>query len=688
MALALLALALFMPLTRAAKTTPPPPSPVPPPISTPHYFFTIDLDPRYQVVGTGALTEDEAAKAACYRFTYGPAGKLTQVEYRRAGTPMPDPLFGVASIAFEYQPGLERRWFRNAQGQPAKDAFGIQGEELKLNAAGFPTEITNLDASGAKTRDTNGVVRYVRTLDNLNRAIMGRRIGLFGTDITDDAGYFETRKNYDNQSQLIEYSNYDASGNLLNNSDGVAIVRTTYTIYPDATEIARSFFDATGLATVEKSSGVHELQQMVDHRGFVLSEAYFDTTGAPCLDTQDEVHERRYTYDDRGNRTSESFFDTDGKPIDTKRYGFARIVYSYDDQDRIVEKSFFGADGAPQIAPNLGAAVVRQEYDEQGSIVHQQFFDGQGHPCDSARYGAAAIRIKVDGDRTLVSLRDAKDRPAKNPLGGYFAFSYKTDSEKPLAATNLYYDKNGRELSFFPRVSVINPHLYAMRGNLVMQNSARYGALAVALGALLAAFLALRKSSHTRRRKVYVPTPVERLLGWFAIFAIIEGTLRFFLTVYWSWLDHQYARMGHTIYVVETIIVLFFLYRLLRLRVTMRVLNIEREDIHRIVRNFFAKANLKPAWLERRSVYSTPPLDVRVNFFQQKYHAYLAFRRRAREGRDLARALAQYIRVEVREIKAPVRSRAIALYYPVVAFGYLLLSGTAIYTLWQLIKSY
>ena len=29
---------------------------------------------------------------------------------------------------------------------------------------------------------------------------------------------------------------------------------------------------------------------------------------------------------------------------------------------------------------------------------------------------------------------------------------------------------------------------------------------------------------------------------------------------------------------------------------------------------------------------ATPPLDVRLNFFQQKYHAYLAFRRRHREA--------------------------------------------------------
>ncbi len=673
--------------TRAAKSAPILAAPL---ITGPRYYFSIDLDPRYQIVGTGALTEEDAASANCYELTYDAAGKLRQVEYRRAGIVMPDPIFGVPVIVIEDQPGIERRWFRDAQGRPIRDASGIEGEELTLNAAGYPTDITNLDATGARLRDSNGVVHYVRTLDNLNRLIIGRRIGWFGTAITDNDGYFETHTLYDNESQRIEYSNHDASGSLLNDNDGVATVRTTYTLYPDYTQISRSSFDANGLAVEEGRSGVHEFQETIDHRGFLLSEAYFDTTGAPCLDARGQVHEKRYTYDERGNNLSEAFFDIDGKPLDQARLGYARVVYRYDDQNRVKEIEYFGDDGTPQIVPKIGAAIIRQEYDADGNIVRQQFFDGEGHPSDSEHvcYGAPAIRIQVEGDRTVVSLRDGKDRPAKNPFGGFFSFSYKTDTEKPLASTNLYFDKYGHPLAYFPRVSVINPHLYAMRKNHIMQNSARYGAAAAGLGALLACFLALRKSSHTRRRKVYVPTPVERLLGWFAVFAIIEGTFRFFITVYWWWVDHQNGRMSHAIYWVEAVIIFFFLIRLLRLRVTMRVLNIEREDIHRLVRNFFVKAQLKPAWLEGRKTYATPPLDVRVNFFQQKYHAYLAFRRRRREGRDLARALAQYIRAEVRGIKAPARSRTIALYYPMAALGYFLLSGTAFYTLWQLIKSY
>jgi len=673
----------------AAKPASPPPA-QPTVFVQIRYFFTIDLDPRYQIAGTGELTEDEATRAKCYRFIYDRTGKLKQVEYRSAGIPLPDPYFGVASVDFEYQPGIERRWYRDAQGQPANNADGVAGEELTLNPAGYPTDIANLDASGARTRDSQGVIHYVRTLDDHNRLVRGQGIGLLGTAITDNNGSFETRIVYDDQNRPLERGNYDASGNLLNNNDGVALTRTTYTLYPDSTQSVESYSDSSGLAVEARSSGVHELQSTIDKRGLLLSESYFDTTGAPILDSQGEIHERRYTYDNRGNEISEQFFDTEGKPKDHKVSGFARIVYKYDKRNWIIEKAFFGDDGAPAIVPYIGAAVVRQEYDAKGTIVRLQFFDGQGHPTPSSLYGAPAIRIEVDGDRTMVRLCDAKDHLTVNPVGGYAAFSYKTNSDKPLTSTNHYYNRHGRTLTWFPRVSVINPHLYALRQpeNWVMKYSARYGAAAAGLGALLGCFLALRKSSHTKRRKVYVPSPLERFLGWFAVFAILEGTLRFFMTVYWWWLDHQYVRMSHGVYYVETFFILFFLYRLYRMHVTMRVLNIEREDIHRLVRDFFTKAGLKPEWIETRRTYATAYLAVRIRFFRQKYHAYLAFRRHHAEGRSLARDLATYIRAQVGGIQAPPRSRAIAFYYPSVAFCYLLLSGLAFYTLWQVVKHY
>jgi hypothetical protein len=150
------------------------------------------------------------------------------------------------------------------------------------------------------------------------------------------------------------------------------------------------------------------------------------------------------------------------------------------------------------------------------------------------------------------------------------------------------------------------------------------------------------------------------------------------------------------------------------------------------------KANLKPEWIEKRKTYVTPALGVRVRCFGQKYHAYIAFLRqqyyspifavftlvlvlwigrfgffglhyvipaavalawlyvrltrpdlaRYREGRELAHGLSQYIRAHVGGIQAPVRTRAIALYYPSVAFCYFLLAGTAFYTLWQLLKGF
>jgi len=672
----------------AHAATPPPPAPA---YHPPDYFFTVNLDPRYQFSGTGALTEEDAAKANCYRFLYNSSGKLEEIEYRRAGILMPDPLLGVARIDFEYAPGIERRWFRDPQGQPVRDIDGIYGEELALNPSGFPTAVTNLDDSGGHIRDNSSVLQYVRTLDEHNRLIVGRRMGLFGTPITDDSGFYETRTTYDAQGQIVERSNYDASGNLLNNNDGFAQVRTIYTIYPDSTQIIESYFDSSSLPVEEKSDGVHQLQRTLDKRGFPLDEAYFDTTGAPTVTSDNGIHERRYTYDDRGNLITEEFFDVNGRPTDQKsattNSDYAKEIYKYDDKNRVIEKAFFGDDGTPQVNPSVGAAIIRQTYNKHGDLVRRQFFDGLRHPKAHTQYGAPAIRIKVEGDTTIITLRNDDDHPVKNPVQGYYAFSYKTATDYPLSPSNLYFDRHGRLMSLL-RVKVINPHLHALKTEPVMEWSARIGAGAAGLGALLACWLALKKSSHTKRRKVYVPTPLERFLGWLAVLAILEGVLRFFITLYWAWVGYQNGRMGPGVYILETIFLLFMLYRLNRQRHTMRVLNIEREDIHRIVKEFFAKAGLKPEWVEASHRYVTPPLDIRLNYFQQKFHAYLAFSERGEKGHESARDAASYIRAQAGGILAPVRTRAIAFYYPSVALCYFLLACTAFYTLYQLVKGY
>ena len=297
----------------------------------------------------------------------------------------------------------------------------------------------------------------------------------------------------------------------------------------------------------------------------------------------------------------------------------------------MIEKDYFGDDGTPQILPDVGAAVIKQQYDDQGNMVRRQFFDGHGHPSPHVRYGVPAIRIKVDGDTTIVTLRNGNDGPMKNPVSGYYAFSYKTATDQPLSLTNHYYDRHGREMTLL-RVKVINPHLHLIKSTPSMLWSAHLGAGGAGIGALLACWIALRKSSHTKRRKVYVPSPLDRFLGWFAVFAILEGTLRFFMTVYWAWIVYENGAMGPAFYVLETIFILFFLYRLYRL--TRDHAGAEyRPGRHsppgaRLLR----QANLKPEWVEARNRYITPPLDVRINYFAQKFHAYLAFTPRGPRG--------------------------------------------------------
>ncbi len=110
--------------------------------------------------------------------------------------------------------------------------------------------------------------------------------------------------------------------------------------------------------------------------------------------------------------------------------------------------------------------------------------------------------------------------------------------------------------------------------------------------------------------------------------------------------------------------------------------------MHKLARDFFAKAGLKAEWVEAHHRYLSPPLDVGVKYFKQKFHAYLAFAHRGQKGKELQREFAAYIRAQTGGILGPVRTKWIALYYPCVAIAYFVLAGVAFYTLFQLVKGY
>ncbi len=359
------------------------------------------------------------------------------------------------------------------------------------------------------------------------------------------------------------------------------------------------------------------------------------------------------------------------------------VAYKYDGKNRVGETDYFGDDGTPQVLLDLGAAIVRQEYDDQGNIAHIEYFDGLGQPSASVPCGAPAIRIKVEDGTTSVYLRDAADKPMRNPVHGYASFSYKTGQDQPLSLTNHYFDLDGRPMGQL-RVDIINPHLHKLETTPVMRVSARCGALAAGLGALLASLLALRKTIHTRSGRVYAPTRVERFFGWFAVFAILEG-------------DAPLSYHG-----------LLVVGRLRERADGPRGLR-SRRDFHRVFSfpaladagddagaqyrpggdraahpRFLARARLEVKWDEARKMFVAEGIGVGLHYSRQKCHAYLKFREVDRP--DLVRGLAEYIRAQAGAIKSPPSTRTIALYYPSVALCYFLYSCTAFYTLWQLIK--
>lgn len=540
-------------------TPAPPPVPDTSPQVVTRYFFTIDLNARYQIMGTGEISAEQAASANCYAITLQ-GDLIERIDYLCASHPALDPLFHVQRIDFEYLPGIERRWYRNAQGQSVTNSTGVYGEELILNPSNCISDVINLDDRGARTNDNNGVIHYLRTLDATGRVISTERIGLLGSPIKDNQGNYTTRSVYDSQDHRIEYDNFDANNLPLNNKEGVAVIRDFYIFNPDSTQIDESYFDATELPVEEASTGIHQRTRIYDRRGLLLSESYYDRTGAPTLDNTYRISEQRHVYDENGNELSDQFFGVDGKPKNNKDTGVARIDYLFDDHNRVVEKDFYGDDGKLTADRAIGVAVIRQEYDDEGFMCRRLFYDSLRDPTAHLIYGAPAIRIQVDGGTTSISLRDDHDQPTENPIGGYASFSYFTAKDSPLTATNIYYDLQGRRLSSF-RVHLFNPYLALLRSYLPMQLCARLGILAAWLGCLLGlvwnCVLIYRLKFRTPWREIALPLLTYFLLG--------EGLIFFTLSVWWAYTTQYFYRIGITVYLLAALYFLFFAYRFFNL---------------------------------------------------------------------------------------------------------------------------
>lgn len=241
---------------------------------------------------------------ASIAYGYDNAAHLTSISYFDENGMPCNNYMGVAAISRGY------------------DKDGNQTSEQYYNAEGIPCDIRYQNGKYSK---------WENEYNSYGRITKVRYYGRNG-ELLRINDICETQMEYDEQGNCIRYTYYDHLGNLTNNSDGYAIVESTY-----------------------------------NERGDLFFYCYLDKNGA-FITNQNYAY--KMEYDKRGNllRSSSYVLDEEGK--ETCR----TTICEYDERDNLLLQ-YFEDDGGQLCPDENGIAIYERTYDERNRVITTTYYD-------------------------------------------------------------------------------------------------------------------------------------------------------------------------------------------------------------------------------------------------------------------------------------------------------------------------
>ena len=267
-------------------------------------------------------------------------------------------------------------------------------------------------------------------------------------------GKLKSKYKYDENSNLIEQSLWDASGSALNNEN----VHTYKYKYNSRNEIIeKSFFDRNGNLTFNSSVKAAIVKTEYDERGEVSKQSYFGTDKKPCNNYQG-WSSATYTNDVFGNTIKQCFFGKDGKPCDPKVMPPVGIA-EYDKWGNMTYLAAQDGYGNFIIMPANGWAISRMTYDKNGNMTSQNYFNTKDKPM-LAPEGYHQVNIAYDKQNRVIERTywGTDGKPTK--YEGYhkytIAYYEGTEKEKENAVFGTKGEKVMSEGGWHKRVYTYN----------------------------------------------------------------------------------------------------------------------------------------------------------------------------------------------------------------------------------------
>jgi len=400
-----------------------------------------------------------------YKVKFSKNGRIMSVECPIEGLRISDKKSGYSILNISYSKYRETWSYIGIEDSAAFGDSGICYDVYTIDQ-NCPASLIHLNSDRKIIDDSLGVAIYEFRVNKSGHISESYGLDIRGDTVVDGRGYYHTLYKYDDSGNLIEKSNIGKNDSLLENNDGLAIIRDIYDSLGNCLE--ERYLDSKGKLKSSKKFNAAVLKYAYDNNGNVTEAKLFGENGNladtpypyyPILkmrnNENDQVVEIDYCHKNgnalkimkftpRGNNTAVFYYDSTGTPIVDAREGYAVNIVKYDKNDHILETSYYDEDNKLIIPKSMGFAQSQMKYNRRNNLMEIKYFGPDGKLIKDPECGCAMQTFQYDYEnlRVVATCRGI-DGSIENGKYGYAIRKSKYDKHQNLVE-DKYFDKWGK----------------------------------------------------------------------------------------------------------------------------------------------------------------------------------------------------------------------------------------------------
>ncbi len=374
------------------------------------YYSTIPLreSPYASKQGVIRLTKEEAMKRNHYQFTFNNNFKLKSISFN-LGNKLINPnhtsnyFFTTSQQRFEYINNLEIRTFFDRFGNQIKQRKAFK-EIYTLDDLGRYKTLYFEDESGNQIENSWGISNYKWNHQD-DGSVIENRYNLKGEDKPLRPGFefYTIRLYFDRNGFLALMQNIDKSGNLVENSSGVAQDKLHFD--NEGRWLGWTVLDKNHKIKRGNGPNVARGINIPNEYGYEASIRYEDIDGTAIINSHGFWGGKRY-YDKFGNYDFTHFIDSLGNLGVNERAGYATAKFTWsDDGLNRLSVQLLGLKNEPVLHKTRGYALLNIVYDYDGNIVRISNFGVNNEPVNRIDNGVSVITYKYNENKRRIETK-------------------------------------------------------------------------------------------------------------------------------------------------------------------------------------------------------------------------------------------------------------------------------------------